>query len=381
MKKASIVTIFDNTNFGTYLQTLALSHSIKEKGYCVEIVKYIRRRQTAFFMFKEALNKSPMKMMYNLFVKIPRILLLRKQDYIFMAKYFPLTKTYYSFSELQKNPPFADIYVTGSDQVWNSTYNGGLDRAYFLDFVPKESKKIAYSASIGMDRFPVEEENEVQKLLSAYNSISVREKKAIEILGSLGITNVSHVLDPTLLLDKSQWLKLVDTKCFRKKEPYLLLYSVESLRERQLIEDIAIRIAKKRCLKIYAIYYSGIETKFKCSDSNFYYATPDMFISLFSQADYVVVSSFHGTAFAVNFNKQFVSISPKHFNSRVSSLLGICGLENRYIYNKEDYKDDVDDYPIDYIKVNDILSRERLISDMFINDSLANNNIKPDNNG
>lgn len=116
-------------------------------------------------------------------------------------------------------------------------------------------------------------------------------------------------------------------------------------------------------MKIYGIYYGGRDWNIDCCDKNFYYSTPDMFISLLLQADFVVVSSFHGTAFSVNFNKPFFTVLPSRFASRIDSLLEKCGLMNRKI---SEYSTNYLDDDIDYQVVNNILEKERVKSFAFI---------------
>lgn len=124
---------------------------------------------------------------------------LRKKDKNFLKKYLT-KKEYYSFNELAQNPPQADIYVTGSDQVWNSSYNKGIDKSFYLDFAPKQKPRISYASSIGMEYIPEHEKQTIIELLSKYQAISVREKKAEQLLNELNLPiKPTTVLDPTLL--------------------------------------------------------------------------------------------------------------------------------------------------------------------------------------
>lgn len=367
MKKVSIITILDNTNFGTYLQVVALGQVLKEKGCEVEVVKYIRKHTRILYKIRKAFSRFSPKTLYTLFVRIPVMAFLRWKDYQFVSKYLLLSKTYTSFEELKRKPPEAGLYLTGSDQVWNSIYNNGIDRAYYLDYAPIRAKRCAYAASIGQGQIPKEEAAEIKGLLSNYALISVREKNAVDLLKELGVDS-ELVLDPTLLLPGKKWVELVDCSCFNKTEPYLLVYSVETTKENKVIETVAKRIAQEKQLKIYGIYYGGIESKLACCDRNFYYATPDKFISLFSQADFVVVSSFHGTAFSINFNKNFITVSPARFNSRIDSLLELSNLKDKCIATYEELFEQY--YNYDYSTVNQILTLEREKSNLYIDKML-----------
>ena len=364
MKKISLITILDNTNFGTYLQAIALGVVLQKKGCCVELVHYVRSFMSFKYLIKRRLKNTmnPLKWIKRLCIGI-RQEYLRKNNWKFVKKHISLSKRYNSLNELANTPPIADIYLTGSDQVWNSIHNQGLDEVFYWTCISEKKHKAAYASSIGMNDIPEIEKDRMFQYLSSYNLISVRENKGKEILSSLGLKNVEVTLDPTLLLTRGEWANLINTSCFKKVEPYLLVYSVETKKEASLINSIASSVAKQKKLKIYGIYYGGRDCKMDCCDKNFYYSTPEMFVSLFLQADFVVVSSFHGTAFSINFNKQFFTVLPERFSSRIDSLLDKCGLMNHKI---SDIPTAFLDSDIDYQVVNDIMKEERIKSLAFI---------------
>lgn len=329
--KVSIITIIDNTNYGTYLQALATGMAIEKLGHKAEIVYYTRESMTAKGRSKAILeDRGLLRWFYRCVLKSSKqTRLLRDKDILFLKKYMPMTHEYVGFEELKANPPQADIYLTGSDQVWNSFYNRGIDKSFYVDYAPKGAKRISYAASIGMTEFPSNEVEETKELLKKYHSITVREIGAKEILVKLGIAS-QVVLDPTLLLDKAEWTKIAEQYPFDEKEPYLLTYSVEYGKEDSYIKHYAKQIAEMRSLKLYHITYGSMPHD-NYYDKVFSYATPDQFLNLMLHASFIVVSSFHGTAFSINFNKPFITVSPKKFNSRVQSLLKITGLESRVV--------------------------------------------------
>ena len=365
MKKISIITIFDVNNFGTYLQVLALGKTLQSQGFNVEVIKYIRPIHSWKEIMKRHLSRNILKVLYKFFFTIPLHFLTRRRHHLFIKKYLSVSRKYSSFEALKKNPPMADIYLTGSDQVWNSYYNEGIDRSYYLDFVPAGRNKFAYAASIGMNDFPENEKKETRELLSQYKYISVREQKAKQILENLGLRNIQVVLDPTLLLTKTDWLKLVDISVFKKKEPYLLIYSVGEKSENELIKDIVYKIVQNKKMSVYCVSYGRRLHSMNFGDKKFRYATLPVFLSLFAQADFVVVSSFHGTAFSINMNKDFISVTPSKFNSRVDNILNICELQERKISDINSFSNKLLDN-IDYSKVNKILADEREKSMNFI---------------
>lgn len=355
--KVAIITILDNTNYGTYLQALATGMTIKNLGYEVEVIRYTRPCMTPKGKSKAILeDRGFLRWFYRCVLKSSKKTYeLRAKDYDFLKSYLHVTKEYVGFEGLQSNPPIADVYLTGSDQVWNSFYNRGIDKSYYLDFAPKGAKRVSYAASIGMPEFPKYEIAETKSLLSKYESITVREIAAKEILSQIGISS-EVVLDPTLLLDKDEWTLIANKYPFEYPVPYLLTYSVEYGKEDTYIKSYAQKIAKKLGLKIYHITYGGMPSD-NYYDKVFSYVTPDQFLNLMLHASFIVVSSFHGTAFSINFNKPFITVSPKKFNSRIMSLLEITGLKSRMVTNGDR---DIEDFSeIDYHVVNKKLDRER----------------------
>lgn len=354
--KLAIITILDNTNYGTYLQALALAKRVEQAGMEVEVIDYIRPCLSV--KYKLVAIKNPIRRLYNALYALPKWDQLRQKDHRFLSKFVKLTtRTYHSFSELKQQPPLADIYITGSDQVWNSIYNRGIDESFYLDFAPHNAKRIAYGASIGMPEIPDDEVKRTVDLLSKYDAITVREADAKRILADVGIENTTIVLDPTLLLNVDEWNNIAMQYPDINAEPFILVYSVETAKENSLIEKYATAISRQHGWKIYEVSYSSYRRRLKFADRHFMQATPDVFLQLMLKAKFVIVSSFHGTAFAINFNKQFLTISPNRFNSRVNNILRLCHLESRLISdsNYDTQKLSL----IDYVAVNKILDEER----------------------
>lgn len=358
-----LTTIIDNINFGTYLQAYATVSIFQKKECTIDVLNYIRPYLTGKTYAQNYLKQKnkPLPIRYLYFSSY----LLLNSFMIWQVKRFlkqrvTLTERFNSLDEIIKKLRPYDLYLTGSDQVWNSEHNFGVDKVFFWEGISK--KKAAYGASIGIKHFPKEQQPLIRHLLSDYKKISVRECSNIQTLAEIGIKNAVQVLDPTLLLKKEDWIS-VSRHHFKKKVPYLLIYSVETQRNSTVI-NIAKEIAVRRNLAVYLVCPTfKFNSQFKI-DKIFNCASVEMFLSLFEQADYIVVSSFHGTAFAINFNKQFVTVSPERFSTRVNSLLQLFHLENQYISNKEQ----IPDKEIDYTRVNQILEIERCKSESFIDD-------------
>jgi polysaccharide pyruvyl transferase WcaK-like protein len=279
----------------------------------------------------------------------------------FLRKYVKLTpRRFHSFDALQRNPPAADIYVTGSDQVWNGIYNAGVDRTFYLDFAPAGATRIAYAASFGLEELPEDQLAATRRLIHKYNAISVREESALRILEELGWSGATHVLDPTLMLNRADWAKLASPR--PRGERYLLIYSVEGASKEPVLENARL-IARRLQLKIYQAA-GGIRSRIKGCDKVFYFVSPGHFLSLLLNAEFVVASSFHGTAFSINLNRPFISVMPRRYTGRAASLLKILGLEDRLVVDSCDLHKVL--APIDYERVNRQLDTERDKSRSFL---------------
>lgn len=357
MKRVSIITIIDNNNFGTFLQAYALCRKVEDLGYKPELVDYCRKHLLAKNRWWKSMQQTwnPLRWI----VRTKSIIdshLLHQKDRKFIKKNLS-KRICHTVDEIRNSIQPADVYMTGSDQVWNSIHNQGLDRAFYLDYAPTGAKKVSYAASVGMPEFQDWERKETKLLLEQYKHITLREDSAIKLLGSLGLdeSKLTSVLDPTLLLTKEDWFKAIKLPRLHT-EKYLLVYSVEEKPQDAVINKVAKQIAKERNLKVVGVYYGNSYNRIECCDYNHFRATPDVFLSLMYYADFVVVSSFHGTAFSINFGKDFYTIMPNRFNSRVNNILHLLGLEDRLISNNDSM---FHSCSIDYTDVHPKLNNER----------------------
>lgn len=328
--KICVVTIIDNTNYGTYLQALALSNIFQEKNNDVIILKYQRDCMRPLNIVKNRKNTMNIKqrliilISQFMFVPLKRFCLLKET-----MRYVKYTQKFIGYDKLYKNVPKADLYVTGSDQVWNVNYNSGIDKVFYLDFVPSGFPKCSYASSIGMNSFPNEYKDELKYLFKSYKYISIRERESLSLFEELGIKNVKSVLDPTLLISKDKWVSLFGLKS--RNNNYVLIYSVEKDRTSALI-NMGRNIASKLNCKLILIENGNpLLRNRKNVDKIIYSPTLKQFLELFYNAKFIIASSFHGTAFSLNFNKQFLIVQPPRFNVRINSLLKDVGLTQRAI--------------------------------------------------
>ena len=363
--KVEVITLHNIKNYGSALQTYATQKVFQDKGLDVEFIDYYRKDIIEKNLLNNWINNSSF-FSKNILTKMAgRIFLgksIKKQCVVFnsfLNKRIKLTKKkYYTNDEIKQELPQADIYCTGSDQVWNGEWNQGIERPYFLDFLPENAKRIAYAASLGRKSLEKEEENEIKPLLKKYKMISVREKSGINILNKMDIQNVEHVLDPTLLLNKNEWSELFVP--IKQKRKYILVYQLNTKNPKfdKYVKDVSKKL-KMPIIRISNVYYQAFKYgKF------IFCPTVEEFLSYFANAEYIITDSFHGTAFSINLNKKFVSIFPNKFSERLMSILTLTGLEERQVKNFSEL--DLVTQDIDYSRVNSIIDNERNNSKKYI---------------
>lgn len=352
MKRIALITIHLGSNFGSILQTIASVSVLRKMRGDVEVVNYIPSRCTWRRFFTDKLKSAKGVTMMILTFPVAG---LNKIIYnSFLRKFAPVSKPIYDSDDFITVCPKADIYVTGSDQVWNSIHNEGLDKHYYFDGFPKGTIKMAYSSSIGRESLDEQEYKEVKRMLGTYKAISVREASAKALIESMGY-EATHLLDPTFMLDRESWKNYMSRR--KIKQPYVLVYLPYNIHDKNLIYQTVRKLAADKNLKIVTFSWDIRPDRF--ADKTVFFANPGDFLSLMYYADYVVTNSFHGTAFSVNLNKQFWVYMPTGFGTRIQSILDLCHLQDRLLQSDEVLSDDKMARHIDYAPVNSILNAER----------------------
>lgn len=360
--KASVITLHTVDNYGSVMQTYATQQILKKCGYDVEFVDYWRRDNLPQSRAERMLEGSTLQKLkplwgINNFTRKATVSILksvlekqRSPMWRFLEEKVQLTKVrYYSYEELEANPPVADVYITGSDQVWNSIWNQGIDRSYFLNFAPAGKPRIAFSASIGREQLDTEEIPETKRLLEKYSAISVREQSAVELLASMDIES-TLVLDPTLMLEAEEWRKLATKQ--KREKPYILIYQ---LNPNPQMDQYAGQLAQKRGWDVIRIGFGRSDRRKggKCV----MLPSVEEFLGLFCDAACVLTDSFHATAFSLNLGSDFISVLPGRFGTRIESILKLTGTENRLLTRYDDFE--IVDKVIDKKWVKEMLEKKR----------------------
>ncbi|MBR2191222.1 MAG: polysaccharide pyruvyl transferase family protein [Eubacterium sp.] len=333
--KVSLITYSRTRNYGGILQAFGLYKYLCEKGYNTNFIDYIPSRcniNDKKVFVNEASSKSRLWGMNAITKKLFGILRYPgfkksfKPFISFMESNVSFTDSYYSIDELNDNPPQADVYITGSDQVWNSQFamNQELDTPFYLPFV-KEGKKISYASSFGREFIPEKDKKEVKGYLEKYDYISVREESGQKILKKMGIDS-RVVVDPTILCPINEWEKIASKPL---DSDYYLLYQVTFNKS---VYDLAKEVAEKNNKKLVTITMDGKDKLYVKKDLKI---TPDIqdWLSYIKYADGVITDSFHASVFSILFESPFIvnSGTRKGMSSRIHNLLASVGLEKRNV--------------------------------------------------
>lgn len=326
-----IVTIHFGINYGSVLQAFALaSYIAKCYGSKVTLINYIPERYSIkrrYFKTEKRIN-IVLKTFYLILVA-PTQIIYQHIFRSFLRKYTPIGSKISNFEKLRKKYCQYDALIVGSDQVWNSDYNEKVDEIYYLSFSSNNQIKASYAASFGKESFSIDELANMKELLRNFNFISVRELGMIKILSDLGIENPQLVLDPIFLLTKYDWANLISNRSI--KEKYLFMYILDGAETTNSIVEYGISIAKRKGLKTVLISFGHFWSYDRRVDYYLKRKSPFEFVELLYNSEFVVTNSFHGVAFSINFEKQFISFKRKIFNSRLESLINLLDLNDQLV--------------------------------------------------
>ena len=388
--KIGIITYWtSNNNYGQLLQCWALQQFLIKKGHMPYLIR--------FSPFSGATDASLFGRIKTFFTRVLKLILIypavqrlknrklieveKKLDDIFGEKdkqrdfdgfrkdcLYKTNIVYENFSTLLKNPPIADAYICGSDQIWNFNLQTDALKAFFLQFGNKEIKRIAYAPSIGRDYWPENRVNELKQYLSGFSSISLREETGVQICKDLGF-DAKHVLDPTMLLEKTDYESLKETPS-TYSTPYIFIYGINYKSKEDINYNEIKEYAKNKGMKIIITNGSGYTPCRELFDeAEYVYATIPKWLSLISNAELVITPSFHGVVFSILFHKNLMYTplqgTLSRGNSRVLELFEDLGL-NCFI---KDDKRGVSEYItqiINWEKPDAVLNEKRKSSVNYI---------------
>lgn len=373
-KSVGLITIHNIINFGSILQTYATYKSVTELGYDCKVIDYkypnryhIRLLKSQGEFTAQSIVRSAKTYLINL-LTFPNAIIQKRKFRNFLKEELTFTQVYKNIREISAKPPFFDIYLTGSDQVWNPKYLNE-DTTFLLSFVSEKAKKIAYGASFGSSVLPDQYHDLYKHHLKSYSHISVREKSGITVIEELTSQGAQNVLDPTLLLSGEQWDKI--GKPLHIKNKYILCYLVNYMfSPYPFAYELIDRIKELTGFDVIIIggsYTRWLKSGYKIKNS----VGPEEFLTLVSNASFVITSSFHGIAFSINYSKPFYLILNRNPNTddRGISLLRSLGIEDRAIIKDSPLPRNLD-MEVDFTLVNNRLNELRKASIDFLREAL-----------
>lgn len=332
MKRVLVVTKISR-NYGALLQAYALKRTLEKMNAEVQILNLNNEKTVrSFQVFHKVSGIHTLGYFLNeAFVYSQRKAAINR-SLRFRDEWLNLTESYPCYEAVVKNPPKADVYLTGSDQVWNPV--NSFDKSYYLLFGQEETVRASYAASIALEEIPEMFQEDFPKRVRNVEHISVREESGRRLLAQYGIDAQVH-LDPTLLLDRKDYEKLLVKP--ELKEPYVLLYMVLWPKEpEKIVERIrAIYPGRKVVLLI------GEARVRHLGDIQILDAGPREFLGLFRYADAIVTTSFHGTVFSCVFEKEFAVMIPSGVGSRITNLLKMADMEKHIVSSAAQISNDV----------------------------------------
>jgi len=366
--KVSVITRHAVFNYGSLLQTIATHRIIQSLGHDCQIIDYRREDEdyrkiaNAFLKTNPKWNSSLLRRTVYKLLQSPKFYVMGKHFEKLRKDAFPVTVRYHCEEALRQNKPVADIYMTGSDQVWGPIGTDAYDPAFFLSFTDDTDRRVSYAASFGKTDFTDALLEDFHRLLSRYAQITVRERSAVSTIRSMGIENVCQVLDPTLLIRPERWSEMIVD---RFPEQYILVYQLHN--NPQMLE-YAYKLAERTGLPLITMSSTAQHLARKGS-KHVFLPSLSQWLGYIKNATFMLTDSFHGTAFAINFGTQFANVLPKGTATRNQSILELTGLTHRVVRDFSDFS--LLDEAIDFAHVHGILDQNRQRSLQLLQDMLT----------
>lgn len=348
MKKVGILTFHSADSYGAVLQAFALQAFLISRGYCVEVINYTPHYLLKPYKLFSQLNitKSGQAIFRNILfpLNIPLRYIRSRLFSKFRLQSLKLSSHRY-YKPFSENNDY-DIYIIGSDQIWNPSITKGLDDMFWGNFKIKDgAKKITYAASSSFYNYNDKDKKDIEFYLNAFDGISVREYKLQKYIYEKFNINSHVVCDPTFLVERESWDEIATN-------PNVEKYVVVFFSNKKTL-DIANNVASRKGLQVISIHTELANLPLGKNEK---IDSPYDFVGLFKYADFVVCSSFHALAFSLIFNKNFCMVGAGgSVDSRALSILERFKLSDRYVLDSNNI-DDIIDRSIDYSNINTQIS-------------------------
>lgn len=378
MKKIGILTLYHNNhNYGGLLQSYALWRSVDDicqeysRKYYVRQISYVQ--ESGYQNYQQSLRKQKEKIK-----EVGRIIKYGLSYYKGLHKHWDILKEFenqiphtkeVTAQNISKLNNEFDIFICGSDQIWNPM---GWQKAFFLSFVEPGKKKIAYAASMARDHFTKEEAYYAFNMMKGFDAISLREEQSVKALQEYDPSFQAEVMpDPTLLLTAEDWNQVAQESKREVGKPYIFAYFLGNNYRQK--ED-AINYAREVGKKIYFVGYLNLQNhKWEKEHSDYMldHVGVSDFLKFIRDADMVITDSFHGAVFSAIYHTDFIVLNrfksgdKESMNSRIDTLMNILGID-RVAQNLDAGKD----YHLsrkEIEKINSSMAQQRLKGIRYLN--------------
>jgi hypothetical protein len=324
-------------NFGSALQAFALEHFLIEIGCQPEIINCIYKADMEKYrLFRTNIYSRRLRALVADVLYFSRNLKRKKSFADFRKRYLTVSDDMYDMGrdEMSRLNQKYDVFICGSDQIWNLNCTNEFVSEFFLSFAHNEKRKIAYAPSMPSS-VPSMYHADIKKAIERLDFVSVREENTIQYLnGEIGIEKeIVHVVDPTLLLESDTYIRTFGLMKHDSKYIFVYILEDESPLIRQIV-DLALETSEETGLQIRYVY-SRIIKRFK-SGEYMLGIGPTEFLDMIYNASYVITNSFHASVFSIHFEVPFCVFKRKGSQSRMTGLLENLGLQNN-LYSEGDY--------------------------------------------
>ena len=369
--KLGLLTFHTAANFGAALQAYALQEFLEGKGYDAEYIDYQSHKRRMIYdmpyRVKQSFKRGKLIDAFFYAAGMPFLNMRKRKFEEFNRRYLRISDTlYHDKKELEKANGHYDMFIVGSDQVWNPG-NNGKDTSYMLRFVGDEHKTMSYASSFGLSEVPDYIRGDYAESLKRIAHLSTREQSGVKIIKELTGRDAKLVLDPVFLLTKKQWLKLIGD--FPMAGNYLFSYTNRKDQMSKFLQTgYDMKKVSHHKLSRFTTLSDFINPKVKVK----YDMSPCEFLANVYGAQMVVSASFHCICFSILLNRPFVCFLTGNDgkDERLKTLLKHFDLMDR-VYRKDMTSNDIQK-PIDWERVNVMIDQKRKDSAEFLLSSLKN---------
>lgn len=320
MMKASIVSLYGNVNYGNKLQNFAVQEVMKKLGYETDVIYIQSKKSRIKQIMRSLIHKTLLKHFSHISIE-SKLLFKRQIAFQKFCKQYISERRYSSINQIHDS----DVFILGSDQVWNPNFLNGMNKQLFFLTFTKPEKKVCFSPSFGLDNITEEWKPYYREKLATFPKISVREESGKEIVSDLTGKDAEVLVDPTMMINRDEWLSIAkkpDGIDFKNK--YILTYFLGDIPEKALFDC---KMANKDiCGKVYRLVDKSCPELYACNPSEFIY--------LFNHASLVLTDSFHACVFSFLLGKPFLVYKREGIRNdmftRIETLLSTFDLKRKY---------------------------------------------------